>query len=180
MSQIKLSVRELSLAAHHGIQRWTRSQEDGSKGKNNQPKHGPEQDIMGATGELAVSRYTGLYWSGVAAIGAPDVGGFIDVRTVTDEDHRLIIQKDEKPESIQVLVLANTEDTSIFVIMGWIYAHEGMVDRWWTEPVKGRGAFFVATDALHPPVELFPLIAEHMKNRCDAMAEWAKKRGAQA
>ena len=124
-----------------------------------------EQDIHGACGELAVCKFTGLVWTGLAQLGARDVGDGIEVRTrrpsptVRDDELLLTIWPDSLVASAAyVLVISRLP---VFEICGWIYGHEAQRADWLLP--LGRSserAYRVPRLRLHAPEDLVGLTRE--------------------
>lgn len=161
---VKLTEREMELAAFVGMQRQFRAAANPTaRTKNNQPvEEALQAHIIGAQGELAVARFTGCYWSGLTERGAPDVGGFLDVRTARDENHSLLLYKDEDPEKCTMMVVAKPP---IFRMAGWAWAIDVKKPEFLRDPVGGREAYFVPQSALRPAKTILGLITRHFEER---------------
>jgi len=88
--------------------------------------------IVGALGELVVSKALGIYWRPVidrrdTAYG--DVAGY-EVKATQYPDGYLRLRADAKPDRPYVLV---TGEPPALEIRGWIYARDGMRAEWWDE-----------------------------------------------
>lgn len=98
-----------------------------------------QKDREGASGEYAVSLYTGLPWTNALVSGrdvgkltkrrAPDIGDNIEVRTRTKHWHELAMHRNDNPELRYVLVLSHQAPT--YLIAGWLWGHELAVDENW-------------------------------------------------
>jgi hypothetical protein len=125
------------------------------------PRYGaPEGDgseelsIVSARGEMAVAKGLNLYWSGsVGDYSAVDVGGLVEVRTITTGHHRLILHPGDRDWAPYVLVDASYQPEMRLV--GWIYGKDGKDQKYWSDPSgKNRPAFFVPQNKLRPMAEL--------------------------
>jgi hypothetical protein len=108
--------------------------------------------VLGARGEIVVSRAFNLYWSGALDFSAPDVGGWIDVRS-RSRDHWDLILHDKDPDRPVVLVLAQ-EKPDQFRLAGWLMASDGKQQKYVQTPRPGGTAYFVPQAALRPLEEL--------------------------
>jgi hypothetical protein len=79
--------------------------------------------------------------------GSDDLPGGIDVKTRSKHSYDLIVQKRENPEKRFVLVTIESQKT---LIHGWCYGREAMDGRYWADPARGRPAYFVPKEYLHP------------------------------
>lgn len=113
-----------------------------------------EVDEIGAAGELAVAKYLGLYWyAGVNTFHGPDIEPNIQVRTVKNINHSLIIRPADSKEHVYYLVLNQTPK---FTILGWTYGKIVCRDVFWKAPNGGPGAWFIPQSELrHDAYQLF-------------------------
>lgn len=74
-----------------------------------------KQNIIACMGELAVSKMLNANWSAMHWM-KPDVGGYIEVRSVTEDWHNLIVRQPDKDSSPMVLVLV---ENNICMAKGW-------------------------------------------------------------
>lgn len=146
---VKLTPAEVLTGAHVGIMRQVQNLSKGRRQANN---HDPACDwrdhIEGALGEMAVAKWLNRYWSGrLGNLGAADVGN-VEVRTSTHDEACLILHGKDPDERVFVLV---TGCNGEYVIRGWMFGVEGKRGRYWREPVRGRGAYFVPAYELSNP-----------------------------
>ena len=130
----------------------------GLKGRNNGPAHGDDAlrlHLIGAAGEMAVAALLDmehfLYQETMAKRGSADLPPNIDVKTRARHYYDLVVQLDEKPGKIFVLVTIENRQTFVH---GWIKSEDAMKDQWKKEHVKGRPAFFVPKHHLLPLLSL--------------------------
>lgn len=123
----------------------------GLRGRNNGAWKGDkalEIHLLGAAGEMAVASYLGLkhelYKESEARRGSDDLPG-IDVKTRSRHSYDLIVQKNDNPRKIFVLVTIEQQKT---LIHGWCYGEEAMKDEYWADYARGRPAYFVPQDNL--------------------------------
>jgi len=126
----------------------------GLRGRNNGPAHGDDAlrlHLIGAAGEMAVAALLDmehfLYQETMAKRGSADLPPNIDVKTRARHYYDLVVQLDEKPGKIFVLVTIENRQTFVH---GWIKSEDAMKDQWKKEHVKGRPAFFVPKYYLQP------------------------------
>jgi hypothetical protein len=108
--------------------------------------------LLGAAGEMAVAVMLGmedkLYQEAEAKRGSFDLPPNIDIKTRSKHYYDLIVQLDESPDKILVLV---TIQNRITLIHGWMQAADAMKEQWKKDPAGGRLAYFV------PKTELLSL-----------------------
>jgi len=136
-----------------GMRRQSVNEAKGLRGRNGGASFGSkalEIHLLGAAGEMAVASYLGmksfLYQATEAERGSCDLPG-IDVKTRSKASYDLIIQKNEDPNKKFALVTIQNRET---LLHGWCYGHEGMKEIYWSDPAKGRPAYFVGKEHLRP------------------------------
>ena len=106
--------------------------------------------LLGAAGEMAVASYLDmkheLYKETEAKRGSDDLPG-IDIKTRSKHSYDLIVQKQENPDKKFVLVTIENQQT---LLHGWCYGRQAMDVRYWADPARGRPAFFMPKENLHP------------------------------
>ena len=106
--------------------------------------------LLGAAGEMAVASYLDmkheLYKEVEAKRGSDDLPG-IDIKTRSKHSYDLIVQKQENPDKKFVLVTIENQQT---LLHGWCYGRQAMDVRYWADPARGRPAFFMPKENLHP------------------------------
>lgn len=112
--QVELTPREQVTGLLHGVMRQVQSWQAGHRhrgGHFRSPGDLPGQlgaALMGVLAELAVAKYTGLYWSGVEEQGAVDVGVGVqrqtpfEVRWSASESPVLIIRPGDQGRVVLV------------------------------------------------------------------------------
>lgn len=149
---ITLTWAEVLIAAQIGIMRQVENLKVGRIDANNLAADQTWQvHVEGALGEAAVAKLLGVYNSGKGVFRGADVGQY-QVRTARREGHRLILHPGDLDADIFILAVGQPP---AYRIAGWITGGEGKQSHFWTEPVKGRPAFFVPQEALYP-IELLP------------------------
>lgn len=156
---VTLSWAEMQVAHLIGGQRTLMNMKKKLPGRYGAPeKEGSEElNLIGTRGEMAVAKALNLYWSGtVGDYGAVDVGGCVEVRTITKSFHSLILHPQDKDDVPFVLVdLSNTPNIRL---AGWIYGKDGKQDKFWSDPSgKDRPAFFIDQSYLRNAQELVEL-----------------------
>lgn len=148
---------ERTIAMEEGRRRQRVNEAKGLRGRNKGAWKGDkalEIHLLGAAGEMAVASHLGLkhelYKETEARRGSCDLPG-IDVKTRSKHRHDLIVQRQDDPQKIFVLV---TIENHITMIHGWCYGHEAMKDEYWSDPARGRPAYFVSKEHLRPMEEL--------------------------
>lgn len=144
---VSLSSWEILLAAQAGIMRQVENLKKGRK-----PYYGAgtradwQLHIEGCLGEYALAKFLGLHWSGQGFRG-DDVGRY-QVRTGSQEGHRLILHPDDADDHIFWLLCGAN---GAYGVKGWVMGRDGKQDVYWKDPGTGRPAFFVPQAALSPP-----------------------------
>lgn len=148
---VDLTWQEIEAASQHGLNRSIRNGERGAKhahGAKFSFLEGVTTNVGASIGELAVAKHFNFYHSGIAYIGAPDVGGCIEVRAITKEHHGLILHPDD-PENF-IAICAYIKDPSTVHLVGWIAVADGKTEQFEAEPQQGRPCYLVPQSKLHP------------------------------
>ena len=115
--------------------------------------------LPGCLAEIAVAKFLNMYWTGVAGIGVPDVGGFIEVRSIRKDYYGLRFHPEDKDDLPSVL--ANVKNPEAIEILGWAYGRDAKKDEFWKDPSgKNRPFFLYPQNKLKPMSELFGVIYE--------------------
>jgi hypothetical protein len=140
-------------ARSEAFRRQALNEKQGRKGRNNGAENGElalRHHLLGAAGEMAVAVMLGmedkLYQETEAQRGSFDLPPNIDIKTRSKHRYDLIVQLDESPDKILVLV---TIENRITLIHGWIKARDAMKEQWKKDPAGGRPAYFVPKTELH-------------------------------
>lgn len=147
MTEIQLSNHNLQTAGLVGVGRHIKGiKKEGQYGCNNVAV-GWQVNCDGACGEMALAKYLGVFWDGnMGNFQAADVGA-LQVRTNPNAWGDLMLHPKDKDEDIFVLILSDKMPS--YTLRGWIYGHEGKLQKWWRDGAKGRPAFFVPQSELH-------------------------------
>lgn len=144
---------ERELAMKEGERRQSVNAAQGLRGRNGGAWQGSKAldiHLLGAAGEMAVGSVLGLkhhlYKEVQAKRGSDDLPG-IDVKTRSKHSYDLIVQKNEDANKKFVLV---TIEKGTTLIHGWCWGGEAMNEKFWADPARGRPAYFVPKDQLHP------------------------------
>jgi hypothetical protein len=144
---------ERQQAMDEGLRRQRVNEARGLRGRNGGAWKGSKAldiHLLGAAGEMAVASYLGmkehLFRETEARRGSDDLPG-MDVKTRSKASYDLIVQKQEDPEKIFVLVTIENQQT---LIHGWCYGKEAMQEQYWVDPARGRPAYFVGKEHLRP------------------------------
>lgn len=118
MIKIHLTPDEVHLAASHAILRRHKKYSCNRQDREQNQRSSYDDEVMGATAELAICKYKNIFWSGATGIKAKDGGKQIEVRWTHHEGYGGLI------------VYSNDDDNSIFVlcdgyaptinIIGWL------------------------------------------------------------
>ena len=114
----QLSAHEMQIAHYLGKLRCETAKDDDSTDDTGIKKSYNErekQNIIACIGELAVSKMLNVYWSAMAWM-QPDVGGYIEVRSIVEDWQNLIVRFPDKDKSPMVLVLVQE---NVCTAKGW-------------------------------------------------------------
>lgn len=134
-------------------------------------RYGAARDLItphAVHAQVAVAKYCNLYhYENTGDYKALDVGGLVQVRSVTNRDHCLILHPSDEDAVPFVLVLVKPPE---FVLLGWLLAIDGKRKEYWRDPTgRGRHAFFVPPNQgiWHPPTPLRPMdeLREHLRRQ---------------
>jgi hypothetical protein len=141
-------------ARAEAFRRQVVNEKQSRKGRNNGAEKGHlalRYHLLGAAGEMAVAVMLGLedklYQETEAKRGSADLPPNIDVKTRSLHRYDLIVQLDESPDKILVLVTIENRTT---LVHGWIKSKDAMEDRWKKDPAGGRMAYFFPKTKLRP------------------------------
>jgi hypothetical protein len=156
---VKLSEREMLLAASSGVQREVeclRGLNGGesvvSEYEKNNNQVGPgglwQNHIEGAMGEFAVAKYLGLYPGAITDRNATDVGEHYEVRTRPLKYQELFLKKDDQEDKYFILVQGSYGK---YTICGWISAYEAFAHPDWYHNNDGKTSmrYWVPHEFLH-------------------------------
>lgn len=148
MNVIKLTSHEIMSGSFAGLMRHVENLKKGRKDFHGASKDvGWQINIEGCLGEMALSKFLGVYWQGKGTFRGADVGEY-DCRTSSRDNGDLILHPNDPDNRIFWLVTGRNGE---YVIQGWIKASEGKNQKYWRDPAGGRPAFFVPQSVLNPP-----------------------------
>jgi hypothetical protein len=159
---VRLTFSEIALAHQVAGQRMILAMKNALVGKygavNDVSNDRANLDILGCLGESAVAKACNYYWSPqVGEVGQVDVGGKVEVRSVSKAHYRLILTKDDNDEL--PYVLADVSETPFIRIRGWIMGRDGKHEKYWQDPGNGRWSYFIPQADLHPFSKLLEQMA---------------------
>jgi len=160
---IYLTPDQKKKALEEANRRQTVNEQKNLLGRNNAPAFGPSSLNMhriGAMGEMAAAVFLNLqdqvFQATTSVRGSSDLPGDIEVKTRSKHSYDLIVQKDERPDKKMILI---TVEKGTIIIWGWCIAEEVMKKEYWSDPARGRPAYFVPKKVLRP-IETLELKAE--------------------
>jgi hypothetical protein len=118
----KLDKHEMEVAYYVGRLRCLTAQDDDSTddtGIHKSFEVRVMQNVNACIAEIAVSRMLNSSWTAMAW-KQPDVGGFIEVRSITNPTHNLVVRAFDKDKSPMVLVLVNE---NLCIAKGWEFVY---------------------------------------------------------
>lgn len=147
MIEVKLDYPEIMQAAQIGMMRQIECIKWKSVHKNNLPRGDSWQmHIEGALAEVALAKHLNVFHS-KGQRAALDVGLY-EVRSTPSHTNRLIVQKDDPDDHFCWLV---TGSDGSYRIHGGMRYGEAKHQKYWTDPVGGRPAYFVPQCDLYFP-----------------------------
>lgn len=155
---IRLSDQQLQAAEVEAARRQSVNEAKQLRGRNNAPSRGAsalEMHRLGCVGEVAVASYLGLeehlFKAESAVRGSADLPGNLEVKTRSRHGYDLLIQLDDDPSKLFVLVTYDKGvDGKLAKIIGWTYGFCVMQKRLIREFVKGRPCYAVPHRYLQP------------------------------
>jgi hypothetical protein len=157
--QINLTTEQLGRAEREAHRRQAVNEARGLRGRNRAAATGSkalEMHLLGCIGEIAVAAHLGLeeyaFSESEAVRGSCDLPGGIEVKTRPRHGYDLLVQLDDDPSKLFVLV--THERGGATQIVGWARGHDVMRKEWVRELVRGRPCYVVPHKALQPPETL--------------------------
>jgi len=116
-----------------------------------------DMNVKGARGECAAYLwFSPIRWHTYrddSLADLPDLGDFIDVKTVIHPRPLLIVQPTAPDHWAYLLV--NGRRHPDYVLEGWLWGHEVKTPKYLWDPLGGRAAYFVPAADLRPPISLW-------------------------
>jgi hypothetical protein len=151
--QIDLTPEQLERAKVEAYRRQAHNEAKALKGRNRAPASGEaalKMHELGCIGELAVAAYLGLedsvFSNETPLRGSCDLPGGIEVKTRPKHGRDLLVQLDDDPG--KVFVLVTHEGTT--KVAGWAKGVDIMKREYVRELVKGRPCYVVSQKVLQP------------------------------
>lgn len=167
---INLTPDQLKRAEAEAQRRQSVNEAKGLKGRNRAVANGPEAlelHRLGCVGELAVATYLGLedyvFSAQEAVRGSCDLPGGVEVKTRSKHNYDLLVQLDDDPS--KVFVLVTHERGGITQIVGWAMGYDVMRKEYIRELVRGRPCYVVPQKVLQPCETLAEIGLVQSKNR---------------
>jgi hypothetical protein len=167
---ITLSPENLALARAEALRRQSQNEAKGLRGRNKAPDKGEKalkMHLLGCLGEVAVAELLGmqehLFQAENAVRGAADLPGNIEVKTRSKHNYDLLVQLDDDPSKVFVLVTHEGGETA--QVWGWIHGRDAARKEWIREFVRGRPCYAVPQKALNPIESIKDLPAESLPVR---------------
>lgn len=158
---IQLTDEQFAMAEAEANRRQQYNEQKRYKGRNRAPETGEralQMHRLGCIGEVAVAYYLELedylFRDGAPLSGSADLPGKIEVKTRSNHRYELLVQLDDSPGKVFVLV-THAEGTTR--IVGWILGRHAMRKEWIREFVRGRPCYAVPQNQLRPIEELKPI-----------------------
>lgn len=155
---IELTEQQLHAANAEALRRQTQNEARKLRGRNRAPAVGEKAlklHQLGCIGEVAAASFLGLSGQEFAlkdaVRGSSDLPGNIEVKTRPKHGYDLLIQINDDPGKIFVLI---TYDGITTQVAGWIRGHDAMKKEWIKEYIPNRPCYAVKQSELNPPETL--------------------------
>lgn len=144
--EVTLAWHEYAMASEIGRLRQLTSVRRGSADNHGFIGLGWSEHIEGACGEMAVSKFLGVYWDGgIDTFKSADIGATIQVRTRSLHSYELIVRPDDYDEDLYVLV---TGKCPTYRIWGYISGTEAKKKEYLQTHGNRPPAYFVPNSKL--------------------------------
>ena len=153
--EVKLTWYELRMAADVGCRRNIEALSKNRKGTFEGGLSTWESHILGASGEMAFAKATGLYWD--ASVNTFKAGGdvcTVEVRTRSESHWDLIVRDDDPDGRIYFLVTGGPEK---FQLHGGIRSEDARQPQWRKNHGGYKPSYFVPQSALKSLDQLLAL-----------------------
>lgn len=146
--RVELSWAEIWLAVQAGnLRRLNGVKHRRAEPYGARPTAAWNDDINGSIAELALAKYLDVFWSGtVGRIDLPDVG-VLQVRSKTEQDHRLVILRSDDDAKPFVSVFVGVPTCHL---CGWMHARDAKRAEWLLPDPSKPDRFFVPNSELLP------------------------------
>lgn len=145
-AEITLAWHEYAMASEIGRLRQLTSVRRGSADNHGFNGLGWSEHIEGACGEMAVSKFLGVYWDGgIDTFKNADIGARIQVRTRSSHSYELIVRPDDYDDDIYVLV---TGKCPKYRIQGFTYGSAAKKKEYLQTHGNRPAAYFVPNSKL--------------------------------
>ena len=159
---IQLTDEEHEYAKGVGIKRYLHAKNNKLNNRYGQKEYNQEYHVRGALGELAVAKGLSVEWKNPVINGrykefkkAPDLPGNVEVRTVEQASHRLIVHPDDRDDARFVLAIG---DVKAFLLRGWIVGRDAKKKEWIAAYQNYEDSYFVPQEKLRSMDELKNII----------------------
>ena len=144
--RVTLTLSEVLMATAAGAVRHMEAVRAGRRDRHGFEGDGLSAHILGACGEIAVGKLTGMYWGGESGtFKKSDIGHDVQIKTRSLEWHDLIVRHDDADDHRFVLV---TGSPPCLTVHGWVWGREAKQPGY-LKPHGGRPeAYFVPQSAL--------------------------------
>lgn len=150
--KVNLTPELLALAEQEAKRRQSVNETLGLRGRNKAPAVGGralELHRLGCIGEVAAAAHfgleEGLFTETNAVRGSADLPFDLEVKTRSRHSYDLIVQKNERKDKKLLLVTVEKDEV---LIHGWCVAGDVMKPEFWSDPARGRPAYFVPKSQL--------------------------------
>ena len=165
---VQLSASELMMAVQAGaLRRCQRIADEQRDAALLDASRWWQSEIEGCIGEMVLSKWLGLFWSGKGKRGEPDVGPF-EVRYCWRKNAHLIIQPwDLKPDKINQPFFLVTGCAYNYQIRGWITPGEGKEVGHLRKDIRSPTRYVHQSKLYSPESALQYLEGKHGQNSTD-------------
>jgi len=132
---VKLTVKQIELAAWAGVQRQANRI---SKG---QYDHNWQNHVEGCLAEFAVAQYLGKHWDGSIGIPKPgDIGHRVEVRSTAVADGRLLLRERDQTNADWVFVIGSNGE---YQLVGWLEGIQAKNQKYLGKLKAGGDTFYI-------------------------------------
>lgn len=145
--EVTLTISEMIMAAQIGVTRQLAAIKAGKSHRYGYEGIGWDTHIEGACGELATCKVKDWFFPGCVNTfkTLADIGGWIEVRTRSNDEYDLIVRQDDDPDKFYVLV---TGKSPTYRVHGFIDGVSARNPAWLRTYGNRPSAFFVPQEHL--------------------------------
>jgi hypothetical protein len=163
-TRVAEQVAEFRVTENNGERKWPDD--------NMTPAQRMPHEIRAVLAEMMTARFLGLYWTGIdrgrSKTPVLDVGGFIEVRSVSETQHGLVARARDEENAPSVSVWVREPDY-LCALRGW---HFAAYVKQYGRPFDldtATPCWILSPDKLMPMSELVDMVATRFSRRADKL-----------